>query len=529
MPSVDIPGVGVVQFPDNMGREEIAAQAQRLHAQARPQAGGQVEAGTGRQADAQAAPEESTGQFNAAAAPLAGGLQGLGMLNAISGGIPGLTGFPSPEVIGGTLGGALVPPLGVAARGAGLVSRLGRLLGSVGAAGAGGLLGGGAQEAARGGTPQEIIEAGTGAAARQAGAEGLGQGLAGAAARIATPAAGLLDDAGRAAIQFVRENVIPGQQTITGNARRAALAPADVAPGAAQRTTQAMADFLIPSRAVTQKERRNVTEKVLALPPDQRNEMLTKLVRADTSDAGLATAKTVADKASRAIGVRQSASLGFETNAGPRNFISRLFREGDVPSLKKRMSTADFNALLEKGLESIIVQASRRTQGGQRVIDGEQLFAAWENLPDAVKSLYPEATRKAMTNYSAFARASQRVPEFGEQTIPAFGPTATTIGATGLAGGPAVLAFDPSTAGMGAALGAGVAALTAKSLMKGNGLLNRWLTKERVDTEVLRAAGPQLARLIPRNLIAPDARNEDDDTPEPAGGGGLGGLLGLNP
>lgn len=503
---VDIPGVGVVEFPDSMSADDVAEQAQRLHSQA--QQSGQIEAGTGRQAGTQAAPPPS--EPDAAMAPFTAALGAINAFSNLVSPIPGLTGTPSPEVVGATVGSAAFPPAGAVARGLPLLTRLGRLLPGLFGAGAGGAAGGAAEEAVQGGSAEDIAGAGLAAGGRMAGAEAVGRGLVGAGARVLAPAVGLLDDTGRLALNFARGQTVPGTGgALTGRELPPALSPEQVAPGSVQRGIRGLADFLIPSRAISQPKRRAVVDKVLALPTNRQNELITRLVHADTREVSLTSASRVAERTAGALGKRKAAELGFQ-RAGPRDFISRVFQDGDPAALKKRLGDEGFHDLLTANLEAMLTRSTMRSPDGKRVIDGEKLQAAWESVPDNIKSLYPQATREAMEGFSAFALASQRVPELAAQgviNLPSFAGTTAGAAAIGIA--------DTSTIGL---MGAGVAALTARALMSPTSLTNRYLTREKLGPEVARIAGREIAKLFPRNLLA---EPPEQDEVSVSGGGGL--------
>ncbi len=146
-------------------------------------------------------------------------------------------------------------------------------------------------------------------------------------------------------------------------------------------------------------------------------------------------------------------------------------------------------------------RATRKTANDAHVIDGEALLAAWRAIPKATRELYPKASRDAIEGFAAFAAVSKRVPELAAQPTLAFGPSMVTA-STGLVAAPVVeAALGVATAGTGA-IGAGVAFLTARSIMNPKGLLNRWLTNEKLPNEVIQVIGRQAITNEARQAIA---------------------------
>ena len=334
-------------------------------------------------------------------------------------------------------------------------------------------------------------------------AEAIGLGAATGASRIAAPALGLLANQGRKALRFARGTALPESASrITGRPLGLPISPEQVAPGLPQRAVQQVVDNLLPSRFVTQQRRRAVVARVLEAPPERANEVIKNLIRIDTSSAVWPRATKIADTVRRAIGRDEARLLGFE-NLGPRQFVARVFESASPVKLKKRLRGKSFEQALTVSLAGILDKATRRAQDGRRIIEGEALLAAWRALPNATRALYPKATQEAVENFGAFAAVSKRVPELAAEPTLVFGPSVVTAG-TGLVAAPVVeTTLGAATAGAGA-LGAGVAFLTARSLMNPKGLLNRYLTNEKLPPEIARAIGRQAVTVGARLGVADD-------------------------
>lgn len=482
---VEVEGVGTVEFPDDMTPEQIQGALQQQFAQQAPSPVPPASP------DAQASPSLASYLFPQ--------LWGEGAMEA--GKRRGDAFIENLPVMGATVGSMMVPQIGAARALSmlplgglpGILGRAGIRFGpSIAAAGAGGGVGGAAAEALRGGGVGDVARAGLDSAQEMAGAEAIGLGATTAAARVAAPALGHMTDIGRRALQFARETPLPSLgpvregTALLGRQRRLPISPADVAPGRAQRGVQAVADFLLPSRIVTQSQRQKVVQRVLETPPNEANEVLRSLIRVDTRDLPLTRATESASSIARALGRGRAGQLGFE-DVGPREFVARALTRGDAGMLGRRLGKAKLDAALTTNLENLIRNATRDANG-RRVVDGEALLSAWQALPDAARKLYPKATREAVENYASFAAASARVPEAAAEGFLTFGPGAVSAG-VGLA--PAVAAGLGADAASTLGIGAGVAALTARSLMNPKGLLNKWLTNEKLPPEVLRTIGGQ--------------------------------------
>jgi hypothetical protein len=422
----------------------------------------------------------------------------------------------SLPIIAATAGSVAVPPLaagralpliqnvlpGFTGRGlAGLIARGGLRFGpNALAAGAGGAVGGGAAEAMRGGSAGDIAGAAVRSGLEMGAAELAGSTLGAGAARLVAPAKDLIDDVGARALKFARESRLPGSgRPITGIARGLPIAPRDVAPGTAQEALQNIADLLLPSRYVTQRARRKVVARVLDVAPEGKaNEVIRRLIHADTSIDKIADRVAVAKKAARFVGQETADRLGYipEGKKAATTFVSRLFESGEAVGLKNRMAAGSFDDLLTTNLESMLI-GSTRNVGGRQIIDGDVLLAAWRGLSDATRNLYPKATQEAFENFAAYAAASRRVPELAAQGYLTFGSGVTTAG-IGAVGAPVVAAgLGAGTASTGG-LGAGIAALTARSLMSPSGYLNRYLTATKLPADVIQIIGGQTVKTLTR-------------------------------
>lgn len=167
-------------------------------------------------------------------------------------------------------------------------------------------------------------------------------------------------------------------------------------------------------------------------------------------------------------------------------------------------------ALIDQGVRGFTVTMERESVENARrlgllieneptTLNGTRLLEEWRKLPEAVRKAYPQATQKAIENLATMGATLQRMGKFAGSTVGGEILEATAIPAIGAVFGPQVA----------------VPIMVAKALLS-PGPLTRYLTRDKLPNDVVRAIGSEGSRLGLRAAVEPQQGALTDDEYEMA-------------
>lgn len=167
-------------------------------------------------------------------------------------------------------------------------------------------------------------------------------------------------------------------------------------------------------------------------------------------------------------------------------------------------------ALIDQGVRGFTVTMERESVENARrlgllieneptTLNGTRLLEEWRKLPEAVRKAYPQATQKAIENLATMGTTLQRMGRFAGSTVGGEILEATAIPAIGAVFGMQVA----------------VPLLVAKALLA-PGPLTRYLTRDKLPNDVVRAIGSEGSRLGLRAAVEPQQGALTDDEYEMA-------------